>query len=96
MRRSHNPGAKCRPFFQAKSLPRCDSMFGPKRNELDTATDNPVIQSFEFVQKIRANQFVVNGRTVAVANERIPATCYAVCDITPSMRKALDDIAMRS
>jgi hypothetical protein len=57
-----------------------------------SATDNPVMQSFELVQRIRAGQFVVNGRPVSVANDRIPATCYSICDITPTLRKALDDI----
>jgi len=33
-----------------------------------------------------------NGKPVSVANDKIPATCYAVCDITPSLRAALDDI----
>jgi hypothetical protein len=57
-----------------------------------TTTDNPVMRSFELVQQIRANKFIVKGRPVSVANDRIPATCYAVCDLTPSLRKTLDNM----
>lgn len=63
----------------------------PGRNDY-TASDNPVMQSFKLVEQIRAGKFVVNGRAVSVANDKIPATAYAVCDLTDTLRSALNDL----
>lgn len=63
----------------------------PGRNDY-TANDNPIRQSFKLVEQIRASKFVVNGRTVPVANDHIPATVYAVCDLTDSLRASLKEI----
>jgi hypothetical protein len=38
-----------------------------------------------------ANEFVVDRRPVTVANDKIPATAYAVCDLTPTLRNALNE-----
>jgi hypothetical protein len=57
-----------------------------------TASDNPVMQSFKLVEKIRASKFMRNGRPVSVANEHIPATVYAVCDVTDTLRTAMKDL----
>lgn len=57
-----------------------------------TADDNPVMQSIRLIEQIRASKFVANGRTVAVANDSIPATVYAVCDLTDTLRSALVDL----
>jgi hypothetical protein len=63
----------------------------PGRNDY-TANDNPIRQSFKLVEQIRAGKFVVNGRTVPVANDHIPATIYAVCDLTDSLRSSLKEM----
>ena len=54
----------------------------PGRDDYN-ASNNPVMQSFELVEKIRSGRFIVNGRPVSVANDKIPATAYAVCVILP-------------
>lgn len=57
-----------------------------------TSGDNPVTQSFELVDAIRTGNFKINGRRVSVSNEKIPATAYCICDLTPSLRKVLEDL----
>jgi hypothetical protein len=57
-----------------------------------TTDDNPVMQSIRLIEQIRASKFIANGRPVAVANDQIPATAYAVCDITDTLRSALVDL----
>ncbi len=57
-----------------------------------TASDNPIMQSFKLVEKIRASKFMRKGRPVSVANEHIPATVYAVCDVTDTLRAAMQDL----
>jgi len=57
-----------------------------------TASDNPVMQSFKLVEQIRASKFIRNGRPVSVANDHIPATVYAVCDLTDSLRTSMKDL----
>ncbi|WP_441279843.1 ATP-binding protein [Bradyrhizobium sp. 63_E2_N1_3] len=57
-----------------------------------SASDNPVMQSFKLVEQIRAGKFMRNGRPVSVANDHIPATVYAVCDLTDTLRSALRDM----
>lgn len=61
----------------------------PQRDDY-TETQNPLDQVFEMVQEIRAGQFMDSQRRpVSVANDRIPAHCYVVCDLTPTMKKIL-------
>lgn len=57
-----------------------------------TASDNPIMQSFKLVEQIRASKFMRNGRPVSVANDHIPATVYAVCDLTVTLRAAMKDL----
>lgn len=57
-----------------------------------TASENPVMQSFKLVDKIRAGKFMRKGRPVSVANDHIPATVYAVCDLTETLRAAMKDL----
>ncbi|MCJ2091727.1 hypothetical protein MKK67_04275 [Methylobacterium sp. J-072] len=54
--------------------------------------DNPLKQVIDQIQTIRSGKFKTErGRPIPVANEKIPAFAYIVCDITPSLREALVD-----
>jgi hypothetical protein len=57
-----------------------------------TTSDNPIIQSFKLIEDIRSGHFKVRGRNVAVANPRVPARAYCICDITPTLAQALKDM----
>jgi len=57
-----------------------------------TASDNPIMQSFKLIQDIRSGAFKVRGRSIALSNDKIPATAYAICDLTPTMKQALKDL----
>jgi hypothetical protein len=57
-----------------------------------TASDNPAMQSFKLIDDIRSGTFMMKGRPISVANDRIPATSYSICDLTPSLRQALKDM----
>ena len=48
-------------------------------------SDNPVRQAFRLINDIRSGTFKINGRPISVANEKIPAIAYCICDITPSL-----------
>jgi hypothetical protein len=50
------------------------------------------MQSFELVESIRNGTFQLKGRPISSANEKIPAWSYSICDLTPSLRKALRDM----
>jgi hypothetical protein len=66
-----------------------------KRPERDdySQDDNPVIQSLELVDSIRSGEFKDSkGRRISVANEKIPAFCYVISDITPTLKRVLKTI----
>lgn len=66
-----------------------------KRPERDdySQDDNPVIQSLELVDAIRSGEFKdATGRRISVANEKIPAFCYVISDITPTLKRVLKTI----
>jgi hypothetical protein len=56
-----------------------------------TPNNNPLLQSMELVEDIRAGKFLdaKTGRNISVANGKIPAYCYIICDITASLKKVL-------
>lgn len=61
----------------------------PQRDDYDQGA-NPLDQVFEAIEDIRAGRFKDSAsRPISVSNERIPAHCYLVCDITPSLKKVL-------
>jgi hypothetical protein len=63
----------------------------PQRDDY-TEADNPLKQVLEQIQTIRSGQFKTeHGRPIPVANEKIPAFAYVICDITPRMRQTLVD-----
>jgi hypothetical protein len=57
-----------------------------------TAIKNPVSQSIEIIKRIRTGKFMVKGRPVSTTSDNVPATAYAVCDITPTLRTVLEDM----
>lgn len=61
----------------------------PQRNDYTTA-ENPVTQCFDLVKVIRNGKFKTEkGRPISTANEKIPAYCYIIADITDTLRDAL-------
>lgn len=62
----------------------------PMRDDY-TLADNPVNQCFDLVKVIRSGKFKnQRGRPIPAANDRIPAYCYIIADITPSLRDILE------
>ena len=58
-------------------------------------TSNPVNQIFDLVEKVHEGTFKVRGRPISTANQSVPTTAYAVCDLTPSLRKVLQRMSAR-
>ena len=64
----------------------------PQRDDY-TALDNPVTQCFDLVKRIRSGQFkTARGRQILLSNDKIPAFCYIVSDITPSLKNVLETL----
>jgi hypothetical protein len=62
----------------------------PMRNDY-TLANNPVNQCFELVKLIRSGRFRnQKGRPIPAANDRIPAYCYIIADITPTLKDILE------
>lgn len=58
-----------------------------------TPEENPLSQCFDMVSEIRSGRFKdAKGRPISVSTEKIPAYCYVICDLTPSMDNVLLDI----
>lgn len=54
--------------------------------EADDSSKNPIDQCIDYVEKIRSGNTVTkNGRPINIS-EDIPAYCYVICDLTPSMQ----------
>lgn len=63
----------------------------PQRDDYDDA-ENPLKQVIDQIQTIRGGKFKnEKGRPLPVANEKIPAFAYVICDITTSLRETLID-----
>ena len=64
----------------------------PQRDDY-TAIDNPVTQCFDLVKRIRSGQFkTTRGRPIPLSNEKVPAFCYIISDITPSLKNILETL----
>jgi hypothetical protein len=64
----------------------------PQRNDY-TAAENPVTQSFELVKDIRSGKFKnAKGRPIVLANDKVPAFCYIISDITPTLKNVLETL----
>jgi hypothetical protein len=62
----------------------------PQRDNY-TLADNPVNQCFDLVKIIRSGKFKnKNGRPIPAVNEKIPAYCYIIADITPTLKNILE------
>lgn len=55
-------------------------------------SNNPVRQAYRLVEAVRKGTFKRDGQAVAVANDRIPAFAYCICDFTPTLREVMKDI----
>jgi hypothetical protein len=56
---------------------------------------NPVAQMFRYIRKIRDGDATNNhGRPIVVRDET-PFYCYAICDLTTSLRNAFDDMNLQ-
>lgn len=56
---------------------------------------NPVKQMFKYIRKIRSGGVKTNhGRPVTVRNET-PFYCYAICDLTQTLRDDFDDMGLQ-
>ena len=63
----------------------------PQRDDYDDES-NPLKQVIDQIVTIRAGQFKTEkGRPISVANDRIPAFAYVICDVTPKLRETLID-----
>lgn len=63
----------------------------PQRDDY-RADDNPLSQAFDMIQEVRIGRFLDHkGRPISVASEQIPAYCYVICDITPTLKRVLLD-----
>lgn len=64
----------------------------PQRDDYK-ADDNPLKQSFDMVQEVRRGQFKDHrGRPISALSDKIPAYCYVICDLTPSLHEVLLDM----
>jgi hypothetical protein len=64
----------------------------PQRDDY-TAVDNPVTQCFDLVKRIRSGHFkTTRGRSISLANDKVPAFCYIISDITPSLKNILETL----
>jgi hypothetical protein len=64
----------------------------PQRDDYGP-NENPLTQAFEMINEIRAGRFKdARGRPISVAGDKIPAVCYIVCDLTPSLERVLLDM----
>jgi hypothetical protein len=64
----------------------------PQRNDY-TAADNPLMQSFDLVNRIRSGEFKTSrGRPIPLSNDKVPAFCYIISDITPSLKNILQTL----
>ena len=60
----------------------------PMRNDAAGGRDkNPVEQALDYVERIRGGKVQTQTGRQIPESENIPAFCYAICDITPSIKK---------
>ena len=63
--------------------------------EAEDSTKNPIDQCIDYVITIRNGKSVTkNGRPITLSND-IPAYCYIICDLTPSMQAVCDKHDLR-
>lgn len=61
----------------------------PQRDDYDDER-NPLLQVFEQIKEIRGGHAVnMEGRPIRVANTKIPAYAYVICDITKKLEAVL-------
>lgn len=63
----------------------------PMRNDATTEDKDPVAQASKYLKKIRNGRMkTAKGRPIVNA-PNVPAYCYIVCDLTPSIRERCED-----
>lgn len=63
--------------------------------EAEDSTKNPIDQCIDYVLKIRNGKSIAkNGRPITMSKD-IPAYCYIICDLTPSMQAVCDKHDLR-
>lgn len=64
----------------------------PQRDDYSPA-ENPITQCFDLVKRIRSGQFKTHrGRPIPLSNDKVPAFCYIISDITPSLKNILETL----
>ena len=60
----------------------------PQRDDY-TTDDNPLTQSFDLLADIRSGNFRESWPADSVATNTIPGICYVICNLTPTLKRAL-------
>jgi hypothetical protein len=64
----------------------------PQRDDYSPA-ENPITQCFDLVKHIRSGEFKTHrGRPIPLSNGKVPAFCYVISDITPSLKNILETL----
>ena len=67
----------------------------PMRNDAAPGKDkNPVEQALDYLGRIRRGQVQTQAGRQIPESENIPAFCYAICDITPTVKKQCNMLAL--
>ena len=67
----------------------------PMRNDAATGRDkNPVEQALDYLERIRSGKVRTHSGRQSPCSESVPAFCYAVCDITPTVKRQCDMLSL--
>ncbi|SSR24326.1 Uncharacterised protein [Acinetobacter baumannii] len=67
----------------------------PMRNDMKEGEDkDPIEQALGYVERIREGQVKTKDGYLIPRNDHIPAYCYVVCDLTPSMIKRCKNFSL--
>lgn len=67
----------------------------PMRNDMKEGEDkDPIEQALGYVERIRDGQVTTKEGLLIPRNDNIPAYCYVICDLTPSMIKRCKNFSL--
>lgn len=67
----------------------------PMRNDMREGEDkDPIAQALGYVERIRDGQVTTKSGLLIPKNNEIPAYCYVVCDLTPTMIKRCKNFSL--